>query len=718
MQNLSSQQTIGINYSQPFTRKPIPMSTKIPTQTAELMKVHARATRRIASAQSALRDERMQCLQDRRFYSIAGAQWEGPIGEQFANKPKFELNKVHLAVIRIINEYRNNRINVLFTSKDGSENDVLAEACNSLYRSDEQDSGAQEALDNGFEEAVGGGFGAWRLRARYENEYDDESTTQRIGIEAITDADSCVFFDPNSKRQDKRDAKWAVVLTGMDTEAYRDEYDDDPTTWPKEIHQSEFDWCTPDTVYVAEYYEVEETTELVHFFRGIALGPDDAVDLRVTDEELAAEGKAEELRITGFTEVRQKRVKCTKIHKYQMSGAYVLEDEKFIAGNRIPIVPVFGKRWVVDGVERCMGHVRLAKDAQMLNNMLMSWLAEMAARFDIEKPILTPEQVAGHANMWAQDNVEKFPYLLINPILDPATSQKMPMPPVGYTKAPNIPPAMAALMQLAGEALQELLGNQQAGEEMQANVSGKVVELIQNRLDMQVFIYMSNMAKAVQCLGEIWLGMARDIYVEDGRKMKTLSKDGKAGSLELMRPMYNEETGATDKQNDLTKADFDVVADVGPSSTSRRASTVRALSALLNTATDPETRTILEGLILVNMEGEGLQDVRDFYRAKLVRMGVLKPTEEETKQLEAEAQNQAPNPDAIYLEAAGKKALADADLSIAKVGESHAKTISTLSAIESQQVADAIALAQAITPDAATGAMPAEAPAAPADMQQ
>ena len=45
----------------------------------------------------------------------------------------------------------------------------------------------------------------------------------------------------------------------------------------------------------------------------------------------------------------------------------------------------FGQRAVVDGVERTIGHVRLAKDAQRLTNMLMSWLAEMAARFDMEK---------------------------------------------------------------------------------------------------------------------------------------------------------------------------------------------------------------------------------------------------------------------------------------------------------------------------------------------
>ncbi len=142
-----------------------------PTISERMAKVHASALAEFDRIQSALKNERQQCLNDRRFYSIAGAQWEGSFGEQFENRPRLEVNKIHMAVLRIISEYRNNRITVDFVSKEGDEYDSLAETCDQLYRADEQDSGAQEAYDNAFEEAVGGGFGAWRLRAVYENEY-------------------------------------------------------------------------------------------------------------------------------------------------------------------------------------------------------------------------------------------------------------------------------------------------------------------------------------------------------------------------------------------------------------------------------------------------------------------------------------------------------------------------------------------------------------------
>jgi phage terminase large subunit len=53
-----------------------------------LPNLHAEALRQFNDIQTALRDERLQCLQDRRFYSLAGAQWEGPLYDQYENKPR------------------------------------------------------------------------------------------------------------------------------------------------------------------------------------------------------------------------------------------------------------------------------------------------------------------------------------------------------------------------------------------------------------------------------------------------------------------------------------------------------------------------------------------------------------------------------------------------------------------------------------------------------
>jgi len=640
------------------------------TKEQRLNDIHAEAMAEFDNIQSALRDERLQCLQDRRFYSIAGSQWEGPLGEQFENKPKFEVNKIHLAVLRIFNEYRNNRISVDFVSKDGAKNEKLSDVCDGLYRADEQDSGAEEAYDNAFEEAVGGGFGAWRLRAEYEDDEDPEDERQRIRIEPIFDADSSVFFDLNAKRQDKADAKRCYVLTAMTREAYAVEYGDDPASWPKEIYQHEFDWLTPDVVYVAEYYRVEETSETVRIFEGL-----DGQEVRYRDSELIADEALEAtLLATGFKEVRQKRVKRRRVHKYILNGARVLDDLGYIAGKCIPIVPVYGKRWFIDNIERCMGHVRLAKDAQRLKNMQLSKLGEISALSSVEKPILTPEQVAGHQVMWSEDNIKNYPYLLINPITD-ANGQMAISGPVAYTRPPAIPPAMAALLQITEQDMQDILGNQGDAEKIVSNISGKAVELIQNKLDMQTFIYMSNMAKAVKRSGEIWLSMAQDIFVESGRKMKTIGSQGEVDSVELLRPSVDEESGETIYENDLSEAKFDVAVDVGPSSSSRRAATVRALTGMMAITQDPETMQVLGAMAMMNMEGEGISDVRDFFRRKLIMLGVVKPTKAEMEEMMQAKANQPEDPNSIFLQAAAEEA-------VAKAAKARADTIETVAAAE------------------------------------
>ena len=662
---------------------------------SDLYEVHQQARIEFDQIQSALYQERMNCMQDRRFCSLIGAQWEGPLGNQFENKPRFEVNKVHMAVQRIINEYRNNRIGVNFVSREGEEEDKLAETCAGLYRADEQSSGAEEAYDNAFEEAVMGGFGAWRLRTEYSDDENPEDDRQHVCIEPIFDADTSVYFDLGAKRQDKADAKRCFVLTSMTYAAYKAEWNDDPSTWPKTITRSQFDWYTPSVVYVCEYYKIEEVSEQVRTYQSIdgkeeTLWPDQV--------ELKEEG----MLAIGWKEVRRKKVKTRKVHKYIMSGAKILEDCGYIAGKCIPIIPVYGKRWFVDNVERCMGHVRLAKDAQRLKNMQLSKLGEIAALSAMEKPILLPEQVAGHQLMWAEDNLKNYPYLLINPITD-ANGNPAPGGPVAYTKPPSIPPSMAALLQITEADMQEILGSPQQGDKMVSHLSGKTVELIQQRLDMQTFVYMSNMSKAVKRCGEVWLSIARDIFIEQGRKMKSVTSSGKMQPVELMKPVVNDE-GEIEYENDLSDADYDVEVLVGPSSQTKRQATVRALTDMMTLTQDPEMTQVLSAMAMLNMEGEGISDVRDYFRKKLLKMGVLKPTEAEAQQLAQEAQNAPPDPQAQYLQAASEQAIAqaakaqaDSILSVAKAEETRAKTTETLSKVSMADQERIFALADRLT---------------------
>ena len=657
------------------------------TDSKKAATIHEEALRNLDRVQGALYEERKQSLEDRRFYSISGAQWEGSLEEQFESKPKFEVNKVHLSVIKIINEYRNNRISVDFITKDGNPNDELANTCDGLFRADEQDSQAEEAYDNGFEEAVGGGFGALRLTTEYEDDEDDENEKQRIRIEPIYDADSSVFFDLDAKRQDKSDAKYCFVMHSMTPEDFEEEWGEDasPTSVSKQISDIEYDWFTPDLVFIAEYYRVETQKKTVHIYQTLT-GDEE----RYTEDDFDENEDLERnLLAMGTQKVRDKKVKMSRVHKYIISGNKILEDCGYIAGKNIPIIPIYGKRWFIDSVERCMGHVRLVKDVQRLKNMLMSKLAEISAQSSVGKPIFTPEQVAGHETMWAEDNIKNYPYLTINPITD-ATGNDMPAGPVAYTQSPEIPPALAALMQLVDIDARELLGGSGETDKMLSHVSGKAHELIQKRIDGQAFIYMSNFAKAVRRTGEVWLSMAKDVYVEKGRKMKAVDPMGQLSSVELGVPTASP-NGAVTESNDISQATFDVNVDVGPSSDSQREATVQTLTGMLTVTQDPQTRKILESMMFLNIEGNGISETRDYFRKQLVNMGVIQPTPEEAKAMAEAAQK--PNPQDELMKAMAQEALAKAQKAQAEVQETlsdtewnKARTAETYSKVNMQQL--------------------------------
>ena len=185
--------------------------------------------------------------------------------------------------------------------------------------------------------------------------------------------------------------------------------------------------------------------------------------------------------------------------------------------------------------------------------------------------------------------------------------------------------------------------------------------------------------------------------------MKTLAPSGQVGMVELMQPTINQETGEMVIANDMSSASFDVNVEVGPSSTSKKQATVRALTGMLQMTQDPETAQVLTAMAMMNMEGEGLSDTNSYFRKKLLRMGVVKPTDDEAQELMDEMQGTPQDPNAMYLQAAAEEATAKASQArastvktIADADLSRAKTVETLSNIDMDSQNHALSLAEQI----------------------
>lgn len=631
------------------------------------------------------KDERDQCLQDRRFATIPKAMWEDELQDQYAKRLKLEFNKVWSAVKRIVNEYRNNRITVDFVPRDGSQSEELSDFCDGLLRSNEVDCNANEAYDNAFEEAVLGGIGAWRYSTKYVDELDPECEEQEIVIEPIFDADISVFFDLGAKRQDKSDARRCFVISSFTHEAFEDRFgysadEAKPPSIESASGDYNFDWVKPDVVYVAEVYEVEEKQTKVHIY-----DLPNGVSKTIYDEDLDTVEK-QFLSSVQANKRKSRSVKQRKIRKYIMAGDRILEDCGHIAGDSIPVVMNFGQRWFIQNIERAMGHVRLTKDPQRIFNMLVSGLGEMVSKYREEKPIFLSEQIQAHAEAWGNDNVEDYAYLTIDPAFD-AEGNKVITGPVGVKPVPNVPPALAALIGQTQNDLDEILGLQQDGETLNGNISTQTAMLVQQRVDMQTFIYMDNFAKAMKRGGEIWLGIAKDVYTEKNRGVKTINKRNKVAQSFIKRPMMDDH-GSNYLENDLTKAKMSVVAEIGPSSSTANQAIIHNLTNLLTNAVTPEDQSALIASIIYHTDGEGLDDLRDFYRKKLLAMGIAKPTKEEQAQIEQESANAQPDPTEMLARAMAENEISQAAENQADVIVKQAQANKTN--LESAQIAQEI----------------------------
>ncbi|MGP3209169.1 portal protein [Serratia marcescens] len=621
-----------------------------------LEKKHERVMLRFDRAYTPQQDVREKCIEATRFARVPGGQWEGAtaagtkLDDQFEKYPKFEINKVATELNRIIAEYRNNRITVKFRPGDREASEELANKLNGLFRADYEETDGGEACDNAFDDAATGGFGCFRLTSMLVNEYDPMDDRQRIAIEPIYDPSRSVWFDPDAKKYDKSDALWAFCMYSLSPEKYEAEYGKTPpasldvTT----ISSWEFDWFEPEVVYIAKYYEVrKESVDVISYKQPLTgeIATYDSDQIEDIEDELAE---------AGFVEVARRSVKRRRVYVSVVDGQNFLEKPRRIPGEHIPLIPVYGKRWFIDDIERVEGHIAKAMDPQRLYNLQVSMLADTAAQDPGQIPIVGMEQIRGLEKHWEARNKKRPAFLPLREVKDKAGNIIAGATPAGYTQPAVMNQALAALLQQTSADIQEVTGGSQAMQQMPSNVAQETVNNLMNRADMASFIYLDNMAKSLKRAGEVWLSMAREVYGSE-REVRVVNEDGTDDIALMNAQVVDRQTGRVVALNDLSTGRYDVTVDVGPSYTARRDATVSVLTNVLNSMlpTDP-LRPAIQGIIMDNLDGEGLEDFKEFNRKQLLTSGIAKPRNQEEQQIVQQAQMAAqsqPNPEMVLAQA-------------------------------------------------------------------
>ena len=609
--------------------------------------VHARALKRFDAAAIPQAEIRAHALLCRRVLAIPGAIWEGPWGDQFENSIRVEIDKLGKGVEKIVQDYRSNRIVPDFRPAGNTGDPETADTLDGMHRADSYHFKSQQARDNAFEEAQGGGFGAYRLCNDYADPLDPDSDEQRInpGL-IIVDADQRVYFDPNSKLYDKSDAKYAFVLTADAREAFEEDYPGKVADWPENRLNVLFDWFTPDVVVKAEYYEVEEKQDERLIFTQKVSGEEQ----RYWADELEP-ADISELKAKGWKKTSKKRLR-RRVRKYVFSGAEVLEDPGYIAGPNIPIVPVYHKRSFVDNQERFRGVVSKRLDAQRVYNAKVSKLAEQDALAPREKPIFAADQLPPPLqDLWAKQEQERHPYALVNPLFNPVTGEVVALGPIGKIEPPSVSQVTALLLQAASADLTD--ETEDGADEVVANTSAEAMDIAATRIDAKSGIPLDNMRQSVQREGEIYLGMCPDCYYEPGRSVETMSEDGEDGEAKLSEP-HTDKQGRFRVRNDFTQGKYKVIVDVTEATATRRDKTVKSMLSTAQVATEAQDMELAQVAVLtavMNQDGEGTTDLQRYARKRLVGMGVVEPNEEEQAEMEQAAQNQQPDPTAVLADA-------------------------------------------------------------------
>lgn len=633
---------------------------------ARLQKVFDRALIRFDDTVGPQMPQRVLSLAARRFAFIPGAQWEGEWGDQFENSIKPEINKVQRAVRKVQTDYRQNRIVPDFRPAGGDAAQETADTLDGLHRADSYQFKAQQARDNAFTEAVSGGMGAYRLTNEWADPYDKDSDCQRINpAMTIVDADQRVFFGP-STLYDKSDAPFCFVLTAKNRLQFEADHEGCVASWDVNLPKLQYDWFQPDVVIIAEYYDVEDKSETLH-----------VLTHRLTEEEqrwFASEIEADELAdlVKMGWQKRDRRVKRRRVHKYTMSGAEVLKDHGFIAGDCIPVVPVYGNREYIDNQERFTGLVQVRMDSQRIYNAAVAKLSETDALAPREIPIFAAQQMPPHlAAAWANQNIERHPYALVEPLLNPDGTYAA-LGPIGKVEPPQLMPVTAARLQIANTDLTE--DDQDGADEVKANVSEEAMNVAATRVDAKSGIYLDNMRQSVQREGEIYLSMAREVYCEPGRKVETMDEEGGDGEETLAHPV-TDKSGRHYVINDFTRGKYKVMASVTEATETRKDKAVKsnlAIAEIAASAGDQELAQVSLLVAVMNQAGEGSDITSRYARKKLVGMGAVEPNDEEKQEMEQAQQQQQPDPAAALVTATAEEKAASAKLKGAQTIETMA----------------------------------------------
>lgn len=580
---------------------------------------------------------RERAADDLVFYWVT--QWD----DQFLSSSNLayrgEFNMVRKAGNQIIADLQANPVHPNFEPVDETRDDA-AEIMDGLWRKDSHHVSSIEAFANAQSEQVVCGIAAWKIVNEYESSRNG-STNQVLRRYPIYEANNRVIWDPNSKLVDKSDAKWVCELEPYSVDGYKDLVEELTGERPESINASNFKepeqsytfpWFNgQDLVYVGNYYTRKKVKRKVYITEDM-FGNVMTLDAEKVDPVIDA------MQAAGQQIVDEKEIERWEVTRVVCSGEDIL-DESVVPGEHLPIIPLYGYRAFIEGEEHWEGVTNLAKDPQRLRNFQLSYLADIVSRSPRNKGIFFPEQIAGFEYMYEESGADNnYPYLLQNKT--DANGNDLPIGPVGEMPEQRMPQALAAMTELTRQAIEDVANPGIPQDIADPDLSGKAVLALQNRLDQQSMEYQFKFKMAIRRDAQVYASMAADVY-DVPRKVMVELPDGTKKEVMTMQMVLDDNMEPI-IINDLSNAEFDVYAEIGPAYSTMKQQTRDELIQLMGMMSEGDpTRQALMMKYLRLLDGEDMVDIREYANKQLLLSGIKEPETQEEFEMVQQAQQAA-----------------------------------------------------------------------------
>jgi hypothetical protein len=532
---------------------------EVPEQDEELLK---EIRDRYTYFDSAWREIRDESRKDRKF--LSGDPWdeEDRKAREDNGRPCISHDELTQYVNVAVNNVRQNKRGIRVEPDGHGANEQTAELHQDLIRTIEYRSSASSAYVTGYECALQGSYGWFRISRRYQ----PRSFHQEIVIKNVANPDS-VLYDPDCKEADWSDAKACFVLDPMSKDEFKRRY---PKAQIKDFSAEHTaiakDWLQNDQVLVAEYWKVE--TDLV---RICLLADGTTVDFSEVPK--------------GARVVNSRKEERRTVCQYITNGVEILE-RRPQPGELLPIIPVIGKELYLDEggtpKRKLFSLVRLARDPQMSMAYLVTQQMEEAGLSPKVPYIGYKGQFDSDRDAW--ENLHRVPrsYVQVDPTTESTGGQILPLPQrVPFT--PNFA-AYEVAKDSCRRAIQAALGINPlpTSAQRQNEKSGVALERIEAQQDLGSFHFLDNLERAIAYAGRVvesWIPVVYDTQRE--LALRKADDSHRFVTINTPAPYTDPRTQETQHYPITDDVDHYITTGSGPSYASQREEAADFLDTLI-----------------------------------------------------------------------------------------------------------------------------------------